>query len=261
VAKDPKYKVGFMEMELYKKIIDEMSQYKYSILRPFGDGETLLHPKIVEMVRYAKKKGILNIWMNTNGTLLTENICKDLLMTGINQMEISIDAATKETYDKIRIGGNFDTVIKNTLQCISLKKELFPTVEIIVSFVESTINIHEKEDFSDFWKDKADVVSIRPFHQHTGLVKENMRARQYPHKTRYPCPLLWTRASITYTGDLKYCENDWYNKKIVGNVKEKSIRNIWNSAEYRKLRSLHVKKRFSEIPLCKNCIDFFQIDW
>ncbi len=260
VVKLKEFRVGLMKFSIFKIIVDEISQHKNVTLRPFGDGEPLLHPELSKMIKYAKDKGISNIWLNTNGLLLNKMISKELLEAGLDQIEISIDAVNKKTYQKIRINSSFDSVVSNVINYYSLKKQILPDSKVIVSFVESTDNIHEKNDFVHFWKNKVDGVSIRPFHQHTGLVKKNKRTRKY-NSTRYPCPLLWNRIYITHESKLRFCENDWGNRRGIDSVTEKSIEEIWNSPEYNKLRMLHCLGKYSEIPKCSDCTDYFQMEW
>jgi len=251
-AKNDDYFEGFMDFDLYKKIIDEMSQYKYATLRPFGRGEALINPDFPRMIRYAKKKGVRKIWLNTNGVLLSPEMSRELLEAGLDTLEVSIDAATQETFKKIKGKDEYDRVVKNTIECYRLKKKLFPKSKIIVSFVESLINTLEKDTFIKLWQNYADKIRIRPVHQHGALVT-NLRKSKEGEKDRLPCSILWERVEINYYGGLKYCEFDWKNKAEMGNVNDSSIKEIWNSEKYWQLRNLHLEKRFSEIPLCKVC--------
>lgn len=244
---------GLMDFELYKKIIDEMSQYKYATLRPFGRGEALINPDFSHMIRYAKEKGVRKIWLNTNAVLLSPKKSKELLEAGLDMLEVSIDATTRETFEKIKGKDLYDRVVKNTIECCRLKKELYPKSEIVLSFVESMINTSEKDAFVDFWQNYADYVRIRPVHQHGALVSNQRSSKEKKEEVRLPCSILWKRVEINYYGDLKYCEFDWENREVVGNVRNLSIKEIWNSERYKQLRRLHIEKRFSEIPLCSVC--------
>ncbi len=235
-----------MDFDLYKKIIAEMSQYEYTTLRPFGRGEALINPDFPRMVRYAKEKGVRKIWLNTNGVLLSPKKSKELLDAGIDTLEVSIDAATRGTFKKIKGKDKYDQVVKNTIECCRLKKELYSQKEIVVSFVESAINTSEKDAFIKFWQNYADKVNIRPVHQHGALVSNQRVSEEKKEEERLPCPILWERVEINYYGGLKYCEFDWENREEVENVKNSSIKEIWNSEKYKQLRELHIEKRFSD---------------
>lgn len=249
---------SFMDFDLYKKIIDEMSQYKYTTLRPMGFGEALINPEFTRMIRYAKEKGINEIWLNTNGTLLSPKMSRELLGAGIDRIEVSIDAATPEMFFKIKGKDQYDKVVKNTIECCRLKKELCLKTEIVVSFVESEINTSEKNAFIKFWNNHADIVNIRPVHQYGSLIKNLRTHKNKKEEERFPCRMLWDVVLIDYNGSLRYCCLDGENRSVIGNVKNSSIKEIWNSEGYKQLRTLHIDKRFSEIPLCNVCKSYYE---
>ena len=249
---------GFMNFDLYKKIIDEMSHYSYVTLRPFGRGEALINPDFPRMIRYAKEKGIRNIWLNTNGVLLSLEMSMELLESGIDVIEVSIDAATREMFKKIKGKDKYDIVVENTIRCCHLKKKLHSITEIVVSFVESKINTSEKDAFVKIWQNYADHVRIRPVHQHGDLVTNQRVSKEKNEGERLPCSILWERVEINYYGGLNYCEFDWENRREIGNVRTSSIKEIWNSEKYKRLRKLHIEKRFSEIPLCSVCKSYYE---
>ena len=56
--------------------------------------------------------------------ILTDEIAKELIELGIERIYFSIEGATKETYEKIRVGANYDKVIDNIKRFIQLKKEM-----------------------------------------------------------------------------------------------------------------------------------------
>ncbi|UCC38734.1 MAG: SPASM domain-containing protein [Candidatus Aminicenantes bacterium] len=260
ISNKPEFKKSFMDFDLYKKIIDEISQFNNVTLRPFDRGEALFNPQLSQMIKYAKEKGIKNIWLNTNGSILTSQKSKELLESGLDLLEVSIDAFTEDTFSKIKgvDGKILRKVKKNTIEYFRLKNKLYPddsTKKLIVSFVESEINTSEKDAFIKFWKNYSDRVRVRPFHQHGRLIKENLRTKKKKKEKveRLPCSILWKRVSIDYCGNLRFCELDWENKGIMGSVKNSSIKEIWTSKEYKRLRRLHTDKRFSEIPLCSIC--------
>jgi radical SAM protein with 4Fe4S-binding SPASM domain len=264
ISKRPGYKQGFMDFELYKKIIDEMCQYKNITLRPFDRGEALINPQLPQMIKYAKERGIKNIWLNTNGLLLTRQKSKEILEAGLDTLEVSIDATTETTFSKIKgvNGEKLRKVIKNTIEYSKLKRVLYPNdrKKLVVSFVESSINNSEKDDFIGFWTKYADGVRVRPVHQHGALIKEDLRVTKRSREMveRLPCSILWERVSIDLCGNLRFCEVDWENKGIMGNVNDSSIKEIWNSEKYKQLRKLHIEKRFSEIPLCSVCKSYYE---
>lgn len=77
-----------MEYKTYKKIIDKLGSAKEVILT--GWGEPLLHPKIIKMILYAKKKNLL-VSLTTNAILLNEEMSKRILDSGLDSISFSVD--------------------------------------------------------------------------------------------------------------------------------------------------------------------------
>ena len=67
-------KEGYIDFELYKRVVDECAENKLYSIRLCHRGEPLLHSKIVDMVKYAKDKGIKEVFTLTNGLLLNEKL-------------------------------------------------------------------------------------------------------------------------------------------------------------------------------------------
>lgn len=113
VSKWPKrQRAGDMSLEAFKALIDE--QYGLVEIKLNGLGEALMQgDDYFAMIRYARER---RIWvrMTTNASLLhlRDNIAK-LIGSGVNEIDISVDGADARTFEKIRIGGDFDQVTRN----------------------------------------------------------------------------------------------------------------------------------------------------
>jgi sulfatase maturation enzyme AslB (radical SAM superfamily) len=104
-------KHGMMNFSLFRRIIDEsVSRGVYSVKLSWR-GEPLLHPKIVQMVKYAKEKGISDVAFLTNGERLTPSLVEGLVDAGLDWISISVDG-TGETYDRIRWPETSEGIIK-----------------------------------------------------------------------------------------------------------------------------------------------------
>ena len=96
-----------MSMDLFKKIIDDATTNSIKEVCLNFYNEPLLDPLLFERIKYAKSKG-LRVMFNSNGCLLTEEKINALLDSGLDSITFSFDAATKETYEKTRVGGDFE---------------------------------------------------------------------------------------------------------------------------------------------------------
>lgn len=155
---------GIMDFELIRKIIDELVETKQNVgaILPFWNGEPLMYPNFDKVLKYAAEKkvigsGINSFNMHTNAQLLDSEKSELILETNLfSQILFSIDAYKKETYDKIRQGGNFDKIVENIKQFVKLRrkyqkknKTLWPT--LIFQFIVMGSNYKEAIEFHKFW--------------------------------------------------------------------------------------------------------------
>jgi len=153
-----------MDWNVYEKIILEGEKYGCPSLNPQGINEPLLEQDLEDHIKFASKHGFFDIMMNTNATLLSEERSRKLLDSGLTRIRFSLDAFTKETYEKIRIGGKFDTVIKNIERFIQMRNETKNKLPVIgVNFVRMSTNEHEIESFIEKWQDSVDFIAIQEF--------------------------------------------------------------------------------------------------
>lgn len=254
-----------MPINLHKKIIDEIFSNGKGItryLRYTGDGEPLIHPELGLMISYASKSLNLPINLTTNGSFLSDSKFKELATSGVNVFDVSIDAASEETYSKIRIGGDFNQVVSNTLNAVK-NATLFEDVSVIVSFVKQDLNYLETERFTEFWKNAGvkDVV-IRNGHSAAGAIKSRaLELWDKAPKPRTPCLYPWERLVVKADGEITYCPADWHHIAGVGNLNDTSISEVWTSNALKKLRKDHVENTLPENSFCGKCPDWSVIKW
>lgn len=247
---------GEMDFNIFKKIIDEMARESpQSRLWIAIMGEPLLRGDgLVEMLRYAKKQKIENIHVNTNGTYLTEQMTHKLLSCGIKELLVSMDAFTKETYDRIRIGGDFHSTVNNVEYFLHAKKtggENKPTV--IMQFITMNENEHEAEDFKAFWLERNAVVKIRLKMGWGRAIKtEDLDAANIERNK--PCSWLLRSVSIHWDGRFAQCDADHEAIYSPGDIKTQTIKEVWEG-ELAKRREKHWALDFSH-PLCSTCKDW-----
>ena len=116
----PKEKTGFMEIDAYRAIIDEVAPFLTTVYIFLG-GESLLHRDFPEMVRYARLRGIA-VRLNTNATILTRERSEALLDAGLDHITFSFDGCDAESYESVRVGGKFDVTMDNVLAFLRLKQ-------------------------------------------------------------------------------------------------------------------------------------------
>jgi sulfatase maturation enzyme AslB (radical SAM superfamily) len=260
ISQKESYKPLYMDFNIYKKIVDEVSGFKSVILRLVCDGEPMLHPDFLKMIIYAKRKKISPLCFNTNGTLLDEQASREILHHGVDAVEISLDALNKDTYEYIRNGASFDQVMSNVHRFIRLRNELNSKTKIMVSIIDQPEASHEIKEFVSYWAHKVDRVITRAYTSIGGLVDPD-KMKTTNNRDRWPCPLLWTRAFVNVDGLIKFCVEDWFDETVIGDIRYETLRYVWSSDKYQRLRDHHLSNAFDKIQHCTSCVDWPARQW
>ena len=246
---------GKMSMPLFKKIIDEIASVDPNtrIWMVFYGEALMLKYKLIWMINYAKNKGLTDVVLNSNGNLLDDEMIIGLIDAGLDAIYIGIDAFKKETYDKLRIGGDYDKVVKNVKRLLELKKELgVAHPEVYVQFVEMEDNFTQIEEFKKYWSERGAIVKIRPKVTWAGTVKPFKMVE----KERYPCHWGMQSFNILWDGKVVLCAVDYDGKFIAGDVSKESIQEVW-SGKLKGIRKMQIEGRYNELPgFCRDCKDW-----
>jgi len=243
------FKVGHMQLDTYKKIIDEAVEIGVYSVKLNWLGEPLVHPDIVEMVSYAKRKGIIDVMFNTNGVLLTKEISNGLIEAGLDKLFFSFDSPDKEKYEQIRVGADYDATLNNIKKFIELRN-LHGDISTLtrVSMVLMESNETEYNNFVNLFKDITDIVAYVEYRKPIGQDKQG---EYFPR--RFACSQLWQRMFISWDGDVIVCCVDSEKEYIVGNIHKESIRDIWINDKYTRIRESHKSGNCFKADICKKC--------
>jgi radical SAM protein with 4Fe4S-binding SPASM domain len=132
-----------ISVEDFTKVAEEVFPLCELVSLSFN-AEPLLHRKLGDLLLITRKYKIPHLYMTTNGLLINEQIIRDIINAGVNSLAISMDAATKQTYERIRVGSHFEKLISN-IQAINNAKERLGsgTPHIQLNFVLMRSNITE----------------------------------------------------------------------------------------------------------------------
>jgi MoaA/NifB/PqqE/SkfB family radical SAM enzyme len=265
--RSPHYSARCLDPQLSAKAVDEVRQYgrqTVQYLRYTGEGEPLIHDGIYEMLTYAVLHSGTTVTLTTNGTLLNQVRLEKLLATGVNVVDISIDAFNPETYARIRVNGNLEVTRANVLNLIRASKQGKSHLKVVVSFIEQPQNAHEAQDFQAFWEDHgADYVVIRRLHSAAGALNEKaeaMRHQKAGHE-RYPCTYPWERIVVDPRGHLCFCPAGWAHEAEIADYRTVTIGEMWQSEFYRHLRQAHLSGNYTKHPFCGQCPDWQATRW
>lgn len=247
-------KANHMEMDLYKKIIDEASQLgTYSINLNLLN-EPLTNPNLVKMIQYAKEKGIVDVHFHSHGGLLTEEKGKELLESGLDKLLVSLDTPNKQKYEKMRVLSNLDTVVENLKKFKKLRDKSGKIGPLIrTNFIQFPgITKEELKANLDFGLQLSDCVGFQEYIEPTLTIGENKKYHE-GYKSKFVCQQPFTRLSIIEDGTVSPCCVDYKLEIVVGNIKEQSLKEIWESDKMKDFRGIHKSGNFYKVSPCKNC--------
>lgn len=261
IAKADDYVPQKLDLELYKKAVDEAARYKVDVVRITGDGEPLIHPDLPAMIAHANKYGFPTVNLTTNGSLLRGRLFDKLMENPPTVFDVSLDAFYPETFAKVRVGLNFDTVKNNVFNLLERRDP--KRTRVIVSMIEQTTS-DEVEEFRNFWKDKVDFVAVRQLHTNLNS-SQNAGSKYAPQNLeevkRWPCQHLWQRLVVDFRGDIRFCPVDWKGETSLGKFSDTTLFDAWHGHMLTHLRAGHLSGDYSKCGACTNCMDWRTSPW
>jgi radical SAM protein with 4Fe4S-binding SPASM domain len=251
---------GIMKWDLYKKIISDIKLFEFHIktLRLYTFGEPLLNPKFVDMVKYAKDEQIAeNIDTTTNGSLFNPKLNLKIIEAGIDRINISVIGINAEQYKSFsNYSINFEKYVDNIAHLYHHRKQCI----IFIKINGDVISKEDQQKFLQIFTSISDGVGIEhtmgcwyDFDMKGTPTNKEVGVYGQPISHVEICPYILYSYCVQFNGEVSACFLDWNRKLIIGDVKEQSLIDIWNSNRMNNLRKLMLKMlRFSH-PICKSC--------
>jgi len=256
---------GHLDMDLYAKIVKDIKTMgKLKSLKLYCDGEPLLNKNIAKMVTMAKKYDIASrIEITSNGSLLNQEISRQLIKSGLDYLRLSIGSVSEKRKRKINQSRiSVMEIFKNIKNFRRLrdqlgKKKPFVYVKMIDTFGP------ENQVFKNMYQRIADEVCIEEPMNWDGQknfignlysgkkIKKTLLS--HPKKIKKICPFPFYSLVIKCDGSMVACCVDWSKQTKIGNIKNESLSSIWNGRLLRNFRKMHLKGRRKDIKSCRNC--------
>ena len=232
---------GFMDISLFKKLIDEIAEYPETVIVLHRRGESLLHPDFVKMCEYVKGK-FNEIQLATNATAL-DDVRSKAVIDALTFISFSIDVP--EVFDKTRIPAKYIEVEKNILRFLDINERKIRTQ---VSMVKTEdVPPDNPKLFKRMWEEKVDRIRIYEEHSRDGKFGSLARNRG----ARVPCIMPFYEMLIYDDGKVGRCNHDW-NSSLMGDVNISSIKEVWNNDAFEQLRRQQRSLKIED-EVCKNC--------
>jgi len=212
-------------------------------------GEPLLHKELPKMVEYAKRKGVLDIRLNTNGMLLDRSTAIALSDAGLDYLIISVDGATKATYESIREGGDFEVLVKNIITTSLVFDRIGSKTRVVIQICEQPKNEFEIPEWKRFFGQYADELRV-------GKLFDPQGRKGWDVKIPKTCPQPWQRITVDWKGNIYPCPSDYLGQYYIGNVHNMTIKEAWHSPQMTYLRSALKTGGRKFHSLCRNCSSY-----
>lgn len=235
---------GYIDFNLYKKIINEALYYPETVLVLHRRGESMLHPKFTKMLQLIAGK-FKAVQMATNATLLNKDKY-EAIVKGLTFLSFSMD--TPLNYNRTRLPANYSKVESKILDFLDYNKGQVKTQASMVK----TVNTTEEEcaEFKQIWKNRVDRVRIYEEHSSDG----NFGSLKSPRQKRESCVMPFYEILVYDSGNVARCNHDWDsdNSTSMGDSKKQCVKEIWHGEKYRDLRRQQMQLQFND-SVCSKC--------
>lgn len=233
-----------MEDWIWRKIVDETRGLGV-IYRPFLINEPLSERRLPEILRYIKEDATARVEINSNGGLMTEKRAHEVLDAGLDVVRFSVDGFSRETYDKSRVGVDYDAVVRNVNRFVEIRNARGHHCQVEVRMIDMPENKHEQAAYLDYWTPRVDDVLVVPLYRWPWEGQEQA--------VRKPCLKILDEMFFYTDGSAPLCCWDSAGRGLVGDVKTQSVLEIWNGPVMKAMRELLNRGRRDLIHLCSRC--------
>lgn len=293
---------GRMDDTLISKITEECKRHFVGRVSPYLTNEPLLDKRVPKILQEIKKRRIIPIKtkINTNAALLNENIGRELIAAKLDQLWISVNGYSEDTYTR-SMGLDFSTTMRNIDGFLALQKQVNkPRPKVIVTTLRTNLVEHELDYAQKYWQERNVDFRIHHMDNRTGenvaqqshfdaALQKGFITHDQKHteghwkskgvnlkfvnidepekeknntssgspitriKYKRNCDLFLKQAYIVENGDMIICCHDWRQSVVVGNIKNQSIAEVWNSDRFKSLIYEYYAENFDNLEICRIC--------
>jgi radical SAM protein with 4Fe4S-binding SPASM domain len=268
VVKD-RFPRGRMDDALFDKVVAEVAEHRdqMQIFAPLLQNEPFLDKHLFARIKRVKAAtaGKVEVELVTNGAFLSDENIALMREAELDVLDISLDAVSREVYQKVRVGLDFDAVMAGVERVLAAD---LPHTAVFVRLVRLRENFDEIEGFARTWRKRGVPVFVYTANNRTGALDDWQDNLAIPearlslfHKAQRRlarlllghCPVPFSTANILHDGQMLMCVHDWQRKEVLGNVRDHTIAALWNGPRMREIRRLVSERRYDEVAACRDC--------
>lgn len=251
---------GNLDFKLFKKIIDDLKDFSkpIKVLRLYKEGEPLINPDFVDMIKYAKDSGrVLRVDTTTNGALLNPKLNRQMIKAGLDQIHISVNGVSAEQIFKYT---NTRVDFKKYCDHIRDLYENKGNCVIYIKSIKEILSTDKMLEFFDIFGDIADRIYLENLSPAWPDFKFNGVAMKFSSGhygqlilKRKVCPYIFYIMVINSDGKTSLCVGDWKHQLGYGDTSKQSVKDIWLGDIINTHRIAHLEGRRADNSFCKVC--------
>ena len=259
---------GIMPFAHFKRIFEEQADHLF-LLMLWNQGEPFINKALTDMVRLATAHNVPTLTSTNVHYIKTREDAEDIVDSGLSEIVVSLDGVTPESYEKYRVGGNFDRVLDGIRLLVQAKRDLRANHPVIhLQFIIMKHNEGEIGDARTLARDLGvDRLSLKTTQVYTSeeaqiYLPSDEKFSRYQYGTNAvktkskisnTCRHLWYSTVVNWDGAVSPCCFDKDVHYGLGNaLNGQTFDEIWTGDDYTKFRNKILKDRAS-VPICNNC--------
>lgn len=251
--------LGFFDPALFERLARECAGRETTLWLHFL-GEPLLHRDAAALVRRAKRLGVRQVGLSTNGVSLRGETAEAILACGLDRLECSMDADEREAYREMRGRDHFERVSGNVRAFLDRKRALGLEEPVVsIQFMRTPEVAARLPEIVARWRPHLGprdfVMTIAPA-SFGGTIADGLPGACEPVEPRPPCRWLFESLMVLQDGTVTMCGADWDATAPLGHLREATIAEIWSGPEAARRRQAHLEGRFADVGPCGPCHDW-----